>query len=167
MKQPVLIIVKPDGIKKKLSGYIIDRFIRAGLKVIAARIVQTQRTIAEEHYKHIKGLPFFKLTVDYFCGKYHGEKDLLAAIFYGDNAVKKCRTIAGATDPRDASVKSIRGHFGRVTRNGIFENVVHVSSDKKESEREIKLWFEPDDISIKLYPAKTRTTRNHRKRVWS
>jgi len=81
--------------------------------------------------------------------------------------LKKCRTIAGATNPEEAAPDSIRGSYGRITTAGIFENVVHVSSDKEEAEREIKLWFDPDDITTNLYSTKTKTVNACKKKVWA
>lgn len=167
MKQPSLVIIKPDGLDKRLVGIILDKFLKVGLKIAAIRLVKANRKRAEEHYRHIKGTPFFKITIDYFVGKFHKQKYLLAAVLLGEDAIKKCRQIAGATDPRDANAVSLRGAFGRVTPQGFFENVIHVSSDPKEAEREIKLWFQPEDITIRLFPVKTKIEKSIKKRVWA
>jgi len=167
MKQPALIIIKPDGISKKLVGSVFTKFTGACLEIIAIRIAKTTRKLAKEHYMHISGQPFFEDTVSYFCGKLHKEKNIIIIIYYGEGAIKKCRKIAGATNPKEAAANSIRGSYGRVTKTGIFENVVHVSSDRNEAEREIKLWFTPDDIIAKLYPTKTKTINSCKKKVWA
>lgn len=166
MKQPALIIIKPDGISKKLVGNVFTKFAQAGLEIVAIRITKTTRELAREHYKHLSGEQFFNDTVSYFCGKFHKEKKLMAIIYYGEDAIKKCRKIAGATNPEEAAPDSIRGSYGRITTAGIYENVVHVSSDKKEAEREIKLWFDPGDIVVDLYSAKTKTGNACKKKVW-
>jgi len=166
MKQPVLVIIKPDGIGRNLIGNIFSKFAPAGLDIVAIRITKTTRSLVEEHYKQIKGQPFFKDTVSYFCGKFHKEKKVLAIIYYGEDAIEKCRRIAGATSPEDAGANTIRGFYGRITTEGIYENVAHVSSDKMETEREIKLWFEPSEITVKLYPTKTQVVDAHKKKVW-
>ena len=166
MKQPVLIIIKPDGISKKLVGNVFTKFASAGLKIVAIRIEKATRKLTKEHYMHISGQPFFEDTVSYFCGKFHKVKNIITIIYYGEDAIKKCRKIAGATNPEEAAPNSIRGSYGRTTKSGIFENVVHVSSDRNEAEREIKLWFSPDDIIAKLYPAKTKTINACKKKVW-
>ncbi len=166
MKYPVLVIIKPDGISKKLVGAVFTKFAQARLKIVALRMVKTTRGFAEEHYKQLKGQRFFKDTVSYFCGKFHNEKEVLSIVYYGEDAIKKCRRIAGATNPEEAAPDSIRGCYGRVTATGIFENVVHVSSDKREAEREIKLWFNPEEISVKLYPTKTKIINTYKKKVW-
>jgi len=167
MKQPALIIIKPDGVSKKLTGNILTKFSQSKLEIIAIRIIKTTRKLAEEHYKQLKGQPFFDELVSYFCGKFHNEKKLMAIIYYGEDAVKICRKIAGATNPEQAAPESIRGSYGRITTKGIFENVVHVSSDKREAKREIKLWFDPADIIMDLYPTKIEAFNNNKKKVWT
>ena len=167
MKQPALIIIKPDAISKKIVGNVITKFAQTGLEIVAIRIAKTTREIAEEHYKHLKNKPFFKDTVKYFCGDFHNEKKLLAIIYYGEDAIKKCRKMAGATNPEEAAPGSLRGSYGRITTSGIYENIVHVSSNKTEAEREIKLWFDPEDITANLYPAKIKIIKTHKKKVWS
>ena len=87
-------------------------------------------------------------------------------IFYGKDAVKKCRAIAGATNPEKAAPQSVRGSYGRITTKGIYENVVHVSSDLQEAQREIKLWFNPDDIIVDLYPVKSFNIDDKKIRMW-
>ena len=73
--------------------------------------------------------------------------------------------MAGATNPEQADPTSIRGSYGRITTKGVYENVVHVSSDPAEAEREIKLWFTPDEVIVDLYPAKVADLRCPA-RVW-
>ncbi|MBF0512232.1 MAG: hypothetical protein HQL13_07910 [Candidatus Omnitrophica bacterium] len=74
------------------------------------------------------------------------EVDKTFAMLMGDEVVLKCRTIAGATNPEEADPKSVRGKFGRVTTKGVFENLVHVSSDPREARREIALWFKKNEL---------------------
>ena len=167
MKQPALVIIKPDGISKQLIGNVFTKFDKTGLEIVAIRIARASRKLAEEHYAQLKGRPFFEDVVSYLAGKFHKEKKLLTMIYFGEDAIKKCRKIAGATNPEDAEPDSVRGSYGRITTAGIFENVVHVSSDKKEAEREIKLWFEPDDIIVNLYPTITKVDASCKKRVWA
>lgn len=167
MKEPALVIIKPDGISKRLIGDILKKFDGAKCRIVGIKIAKTSKKLAEEHYKHLRGQPFFDDIVNYLCGRYHKVKKLLAIVYYGENAIKKCRRIAGATNPEEASGTSIRGSFGRITTKGLYENVVHVSSDSEEAEREIKLWFDPDDITVKLYPTKTETITKRREKVWN
>lgn len=164
MKEAALVIIKPDGIKRRLIGQILDKFAQTRLDIVAMRAAIATRALAEEHYKHIKGQPFFKEVVDYLLGELHNEKRLLLVIFYGNEAIKKCRKVAGATNPEEAHPLSIRGAFGRISTKGVFENVVHVSSAKEESRREIRLWFTPEEVTVNLYP--TKDNKLIKKRAW-
>ena len=150
MNEAVLVIIKPDGIKRRLIGQILDKLAQTDLDIVAMRVCVATRKLAEDHYKHIKGQPFFKEVVSYLLGEFHNEKRLVAIVYHGPNAIKKCRKIAGLTNPEEADPLSIRGAFGRITTKGLYENVVHVSSSVKEAKREIKLWFSPKEISVHL-----------------
>ena len=152
--------------KKQLAGYILTKFSQTGLQIVAIRMIKASRPLTAEHYQHIKNKPFFEKTISFFIGEFHNQRGLLAIIYYGEDAVKKCRRITGATNPEEANPASIRGSFGRITAKGIFENVVHVSSNKGDARREIKLWFEPDDILVNLYPTKTKKINSLNKKVW-
>ncbi|VAX37482.1 Nucleoside diphosphate kinase [hydrothermal vent metagenome] len=167
MKEAALVIIKPDGISKNLIGNVMTKFADTGLEIVATRVVRTTRKLAENHYEHLKDRPFFKDTVDYFIGTFHKRKNLVAIVYFGNNAVKKCRKVAGATNPEEADPASIRGSYGRITTKGIYENVVHVSSDKAEAEREIKLWFRPAGIAVSLYPSNVKTIEAHKEKVWA
>ena len=90
----------------------------------------------------------------------------MALVYWGKDAIKKCRELAGATNPEEAEPTSIRGSYGRITTSGVYENVIHVSSNEKEAEREIKLWFAPDEIIVDLYPIKEIRKRAEKK-VWA
>ena len=89
----------------------------------------------------------------------------MVVVYYGKGAIRICRKIAGATNPEEADPTSIRGAYGRITTKGVFENVVHVSSDKAEAEREIKLWFTPDEVVLKLY--RIKIAQVGKQKVWS
>jgi len=80
---------------------------------------------------------------------------------------KKVRAIAGMTNPEQADPVSIRGAYGRILTTGLFENVIHASSSSDEAEREIKLWFEPDEIVSKLYPSKEVVKDKTKKEAWA
>ena len=164
MKEAALVIIKPDGVNKGLVGNVFRKFTPSKLEIIGLQVFRASRFLAEEHYMHLRGKPFFEEIVTYLTGTYHKQKQIIGVVYYGEKAIHKCRTIAGATNPEEADPMSIRGAFGRITTKGVFENVVHVSSDKKEAEREIKLWFKPDDLIVKLYPTKIVTEK---KRVWA
>ncbi len=101
-------------------------------------------------------------------GKLHGEhyQRVLAFVYRGENAIKLVRLIAGATNPEEAEPTTIRGAYGRITTKGVYENVIHASGDPEDAEREIKLWFEPQEIVNSLYPTEERSFTNLKKLVW-
>ena len=167
MKEGVLVLIKPDGITKDLFGYILIRLTEARLEVIASRIVKVSRKLAAEHYKHLKGKPFFEEVIQFSLGSFHERKYVMALVLWGEEAIKKCRDLAGATNPEEADPSSIRGSCGRITTKGVFENVLHVSSDIKEAEREIKLWFEPHELIVDIFPTRKKTIKSYSKRMWA
>lgn len=166
MKAPALVIIKPEGLYRSLVGDIINKFSETGLELIALKLVDVPKERAEEHYKQLKDQPFFNGVINHLMGKYHNGCRVVAMVYYAHDAIKKCRRVAGATNPEEADPKSIRGSFGRITKKGIFENVVHVSSDAEEAKREIRLWLEPEDFSYIPYISKKIKINNVQKRVW-
>ena len=146
MKEYALVLIKPDGVKKKLIGHIINKFARTDLELITIHMARATRKLAEQHYKHISGQPFFADVIAYLTGKLHNEQRVVVMVYYGKNAIKKCREVAGATNPEEAAPDSIRGSFGRITTTGVYENVVHVSSSREEARREMKLWLMARDF---------------------
>ena len=156
MREPVLVIIKPDGISQPLVGDILTQFARARLRIVAIRILRVPKNLAEEHYAHLRKHPFYKQVIEYMIGMYHKEKNVIALVYYGEDAVKKCRRLAGATFPTDADPNSIRGRYGKISKKAGVENVVHVSSTKAEAARKINLWFNPVDILVNLYPTQTK-----------
>jgi nucleoside-diphosphate kinase len=164
--QAVLILVKPDGLVKSLTGNILTRLSETKLEIVAARMVRVSRTLAVEHYKHLSDKPFFEELIRYLQGELHDRRKVMALIYWGQDAIGKCRSLAGATNPEEAESTSIRGAYGRITTKGLYENVIHVSSNESEAEREIKLWFEPDEIIVDLYPVKEIEV-NGKKRAWA
>jgi len=163
----VLILIKPDGLKKSLTGNILTRLSETKLEIVAAKIVRVPRELAEEHYKHLKDKPFFDDIIKYIQGELHDRKKVLALVYWGKDAIKKCRELAGATNPEEAESTSIRGSYGRITTSGVYENVIHVSSDESEAQREIKLWFEPKEIIVELYPQKEVVHKECKRTAWA
>ena len=162
--EQTLVIIKPDGLKKSLTGNIVTKLSETKLTIIGARVVAVSRELATEHYKHLQDKPFFEDVIQYIMGALHTHR-VLALVYYGEDAIKKVREIAGATNPEEADSVSIRGMYGRITTKGVFENVLHASSEPKEAEREIKLWFSPDDICMPIYPAEEKNV-TVTKKVW-
>jgi len=167
MNQAVLILIKPDGLKKSLTGNILTRLSETKLEIVAAKMVRVSKDLAQEHYRHLKEKPFFNEIIKYLQGDLHDRKKVMALVYWGKDAIKKCRDLAGATNPEEAEPTSIRGSYGRITTSGIYENVIHVSSNEPEAEREIKLWFNPDEIIVDLYPAKEMVQKEIKSKVWA
>ena len=167
MDQQTLILIKPDGLKKSLTGNILARLSETKLEIVAAKMVRVSRELAIEHYKHMKDKPFFEELIKYIQGELHDRRKVMAMVYWGEDAITKVRQLAGSTNPEEADPTTIRGSYGRITTKGLYENVLHTSSNEEESEREIKLWFEPDEIIVDLYPVKTVTVEKEKKKVWA
>ncbi|MFH0753845.1 MAG: nucleoside-diphosphate kinase [Candidatus Omnitrophota bacterium] len=164
MNEAILVIIKPDGMIKGHAGHVLSRFEETDLVLIGTRLIKVTVDLAKAHYTHLKDAPFFDELIRFLTGQLHNNQDkVLAMVFQGADAVKKGREIAGATNPELAQPHSIRGSLGRVTTKGVFENVIHVSSDVQEGEREIKMWFLPEEILTDLFLTKTDNGR----RVWA
>jgi nucleoside-diphosphate kinase len=167
MLQQTLVIIKPDGLKKSLTGNILTRLSETKLRIVGAKVVHVSRELAEKHYAHLKDKPFFNEVLKYICGELHGEeyRRVLALVYRGENAIEKVRKLAGATNPEDAESTSIRGQYGRLTTSGLFENVLHCSANEEDAIREIKLWFEPNDVIEDIYPTEQAEIKI-KKRIW-
>jgi len=165
MTQQTLILIKPDGLKKSLTGNVLTRLSETKLDIVAAKIAQVSRELAEAHYVSLKDKPFFQELVKYIMGEYH-KKKVMALVYWGEDAIGKVRQICGSTNPEEADPVSIRGAYGRITTKGVYENVIHASTNMEEAEREIKLWFQPDEIIVDLYPMKVVKKLTDRK-VWA
>ncbi len=164
-----LILIKPDGLKKSLTGNVITKLSGAHLIIIGAKMVKVSRKLAEAHYAEHKGKPFYDSLIEYIQGKLFGEPfdRVMALVYSGVDAISKLRKIVGSTNPEEAEPTSIRGSYGRVTTKGVFENVVHCSSSVADAEREIKLWFEPDELTERIYPTKKVVLEKVEKDVWA
>lgn len=127
-----LVLIKPDGVERRLVGQIISIYERKGLEITALKMLKPTKEIAEQHYLEHKDKPFFMELVNFITrGK------VCAMIIQGDNVVKTVRKINGATDPAEAEPGSIRGQFA-LSKS---ENIVHASDSAESAEREIKIWF--------------------------
>lgn len=154
--QQCLVIIKPDGLIKSLTGNIISVLSETKLKIVGARVLKVPRELAEKHYENLKDRPeIFENTINYIMGKWHTDR-VLVLIYHGEDAIKKIRELIGKTNPEEAPPTSIRGKYGRInSKTGVFENVVHASDSEESAEKEIKLWFSPDMLSELIYPVTT------------
>ncbi|OVE75271.1 hypothetical protein BVX98_07975 [bacterium F11] len=154
--QRTLVLIKPDAVKRSLIGPVLTKLEEAKLDLIACRLVRVSEILAKEHYAQHVGKHFFAELIQYITGKIHGAPfdKVLALVYEGENAIQAVRTLAGDTNPEKAKPATIRGMFGRITTKGMFENVVHASATPLEAEREIKLWFKPEEILRETYAVK-------------
>jgi nucleoside-diphosphate kinase len=127
-----LILVKPDAFERGLTGEIVARFERKGLKIAAMKHVTVQRDQAEEHYAEHKEKPFFGDLVEFITGG-----PLVAMVLEGHEAVKAARQVIGATNPIEAAPGSIRGDYGLEVQT----NLVHGSDGAESATREIGIFF--------------------------
>jgi nucleoside-diphosphate kinase len=167
--QYTLVIIKPDALVKSLTGNILTRLSEARLRIIGAKVVKVTRELAEKHYAHLKDKPFFEDLYEYFSGKDYGPEyeRILAFVYEGEDAIERVRKIAGATNPLEADPTTIRGAYGRINKKGIMENVIHCSDSEEAAEREIKLWFRPDEIVEPIYPTKIVYKDNYPVLEWA
>jgi nucleoside-diphosphate kinase len=129
-----LILVKPDAFARDLTGEIIARFERKGLRLVALRLMTMERGLAERHYAEHEGKPFYGELVSFITSG-----PLVAMVLEGDQAVLAARQVIGATNPLEASPGSIRGDFAIE----VGQNMVHGSDSPESAAREVSLFF-PD-----------------------
>jgi len=127
-----LILVKPDAFARGLTGEIIARFERKGLKIVAMRHMQVTEDLAKQHYAEHDGKPFFGELVEFITSG-----PLVAMVLEGDQAVTAARQVIGATNPIEASPGSIRGDFAIA----VGQNMVHGSDSSESAAREAGLFF--------------------------
>ena len=156
--EATLVLIKPDAIKRGLTGLVFLRLSQTPLRLIGAKVVRVSRRLAEEHYKPIRGKPFYDDVIRYLCGELHGVDHVLALVYAGPQAIETVRRVAGDTNPEAAEPTSLRGAFGRITTQGWMENVLHASSDPMEAQREIALWFGPGELLEPIAPTSASRT---------
>jgi nucleoside-diphosphate kinase len=127
-----LILVKPDAFARGLTGEVIARFERKGLRIVALKHMQVERSLAEEHYAEHSAKQFFGDLVEFITGG-----PLVALVLEGHEAVVAARQVIGATNPLEASPGSIRGDYALEVQT----NLVHGSDGPESSAREIGLFF--------------------------
>jgi nucleoside-diphosphate kinase len=127
-----LILVKPDAFARNLTGEIIARFERKGLRITALRHMTLDQQIAEQHYAEHVGKPFFEELVSFITSG-----PLVALVLEGQDAVTAARQVIGATNPLEAAPGSIRGDFAIE----VGQNMVHGSDSPESAEREANLFF--------------------------
>jgi nucleoside-diphosphate kinase len=130
--QKTLILVKPDAFGRGLTGEIIARFERKGLKITALKHMTVSEDLAKRHYAEHEGKPFFGELVEFITSG-----PIVAMVLEGEEAITAARQVIGATNPLEASPGSIRGDFAIA----VGQNMVHGSDSPESGERESRLFF--------------------------
>ena len=136
-EERTFVAVKPDGVKRGLTGEIIRRFEAKGLKVVALKMLNVTTEMAEQHYAEHKGKSFYDRLI-----RYIQSGPVVAMVLEGYNAVAAARHLMGKTNPNEADVGTIRADFAQVMEY----NVVHGSDSIESAEREIAIYFKPEEI---------------------
>lgn len=151
--EQTLIILKPDTVQRGIVGEIITRFERAGLKIVAMKMVAPDELQFHKHYEGISklisrwGEDIYNVTL-----KHMTESPVIAFVLEGVEAVSYVRKLVGTTDPKDSAAGTIRGDYTHVTRaytnpvGRTLPNILHASGDAEEAKLEIELWFNKDEI---------------------
>jgi nucleoside-diphosphate kinase len=177
--EQTLVLIKPDALKNSLTGYVLSQLseFHTGLRFSAAKIVHVSRMLAEEHYAEHKGKSFFEAIIQYIMGCAHypdeaWKRRVIALVYQGHDAIKKIRDIAGPTNPlqarekRPGCVRSL-GAIAPVldaAGNKIGErmdNLIHASANSGDAEREVKLWFKPNDIPPGMHAYAVAESEEH------
>ncbi|MBK6887647.1 MAG: nucleoside-diphosphate kinase [Tetrasphaera sp.] len=131
-----LVLVKPDGFARGLTGAVLSRIERKGYRLVALEIRTPPRELLVQHYAEHEGKPFFESLLEFMSSG-----PVTAVVIEGVRCIEGFRSIAGATDPTKAAPGSIRGDFGRDWGQGSTQNVVHGSDSPESAAREIAIWF--------------------------
>jgi nucleoside-diphosphate kinase len=135
--QRTLSIIKPDAVAKNVIGEIYTRFERAGLKIVAARMIHLSREQAEGFYAVHRERPFFDDLVEFMTSG-----PVMVQVLEGEEAIARNRELMGATDPRQAAPGTIRADFA----SSIDANAVHGSDGEDTAAEEIRFFFGDDEI---------------------
>jgi len=137
MMEKSFVMIKPDGVSRRLMGKVLTRFEEKGLQIIAIKMLAIDESLAKTHYGEHVDKPFFKDLVSYITSS-----PALAMVIKGDDAISLIRKMVGATNPKDADQGTIRGDFAI----DMGRNVIHASDSPKSAQREISLFFNENEI---------------------
>ncbi|MHB0938874.1 MAG: nucleoside-diphosphate kinase [Armatimonadota bacterium] len=169
-----LVLIKPDALKNSLTGYVLSQLseFHSGLRFAGTKVVHVPEMLAGEHYAEHRGKVFFPSLVEYIRGKLHypdapQKQRVIAIVYQGKDAVCRLRDLVGPTNPHKAreekpgSIRSLGTVVPLFNEAGYqvgdrWDNLIHASATDEEAEREIKLWFRPNDIPpyMRIYPAR-------------
>lgn len=135
--QQTLVLLKPDGVQRRLAGAILRRFEQKGLRLAGLKLVRPDRSLAERHYAVHKGKPFYESLLGFLTSG-----PTLAVVLEGREAVASVRQLMGPTDGTKAAPGTIRGDYALSIQN----NLIHGSDSPENAAAEIQLWFRPDEL---------------------
>lgn len=131
------VMVKPDGVERGLIGEIVAKIEKKGIKLVAGKLIQIDRKLAEQHYAEHIGKPFFEDLIGFITSG-----PVFAMVLEGDDVIKIARRMMGKTNPLEADAGTIRAEYAVHTNR----NVIHGSDSPESAKREIQLFFEPHEI---------------------
>ena len=131
-----LVIVKPDGYRRGLTGEVLRRIEAKGYTLAALQVTEATREQLAEHYAEHEGKPFYEPLVEFMSSG-----PVVVAVIEGNDCIKGFRSLAGATNPTEAAPGTIRGDLGRDWGLKVQQNIVHGSDSTESAEREIGIWF--------------------------
>jgi len=177
--EQTLVLIKPDALKNSLTGYILSMLseYHTGLIFAALKVVSVNKMLASEHYAEHKDKAFFPELLKYIAGQIHYpdepiKRRVIAIVYQGEGAIQKIRNIAGNTNPHKArlekpgciraigTVVPVKDASGNVIDNRI-DNLIHASANPEDAEREIKLWFKPNEIPPLMQPFPVVESKEH------
>lgn len=132
-----LVLVKPDGVQRGLIGELIARFERRGLRLVGAKFIHVSQSLAETHYAEHKGKPFYDGLISYITSA-----PVMAMVWEGPRVVEAVRQTVGSTKPVESLPGTIRHDFALE----VGRNLIHASDKVETGEREVALWFKPDEL---------------------
>jgi nucleoside-diphosphate kinase len=150
-QERTFIAVKPDGVERRLIAEVIRRFEQRGYRLAACKVILATREQADEHYAEHRGKPFQPGLVDFLSSG-----PIVGMVWEGDGVIKQGRAMIGATNPQASAPGTIRGDFGVITSR----NLIHGSDSLPAAEREIALWFKPEEI-VDFVPTDAKHTFAH------
>jgi nucleoside-diphosphate kinase len=134
--EETLVLVKPDGVARNLTGEILRRIESKGFVIVDLKMVQADRTLLDAHYAEHEGKPFFEPLVEFMQSG-----PVVAVRVAGNRVIEGFRSLAGTTDPTTAAPGTIRGDLGRDWGLKVQQNLVHGSDSPESAARELALWF--------------------------
>ena len=134
--EETLVLIKPDGVARNLTGEILRRIEAKGYSLVDLRMLQADRDLLAQHYAEHEGKPFYEPLVEFMLSG-----PVAAMVIEGERCIEGFRSLAGATDPTTAAPGTIRGDLGRDWGLAVQQNIVHGSDSPESAEREIGIWF--------------------------